>query len=176
MDFSNVKKITISAGEVKQIEVNGVVVWKGGYTNLVPSSINADGSIYNGKGYKEKTRVRSGGLEADFDDASTTGFIKVHDGAVVRLSGWTFGKSSAGNGINVADGSFANLGQRTMQPAYYGVLTAANSPVTEEDGVYTFVVPSGLNIAYIRVCGYDVSFMSKGPGESMIVTVNEEIT
>jgi len=40
MDLSNVKKITIDAGEVKQIEINGVIVWKGGYTNLIPTSID----------------------------------------------------------------------------------------------------------------------------------------
>ena len=33
------------------------------YTNLVPTSINSDGSIFNGTGYKDGYRLNSSGTE-----------------------------------------------------------------------------------------------------------------
>ena len=65
IDFTGVKAITIPEGKVKKITSNGVVLWKGGHTNLVPLSTEADGvTIYNGGlGYKNGYRIRSGGAE-----------------------------------------------------------------------------------------------------------------
>lgn len=174
LDFSQIKGVAIPDGNVVRIELNGVLVWKAGPANRVPVSISADGSVYNGTGYKAGTRVRSGGAEAENYGASCTGFIRVSGGDVVRLSGWDFSGVSSANAINVSDEGFVNLGQVTTQPAYYGVLTAENSPIAEDGGVYTYVVPSGLGIAYIRVTGF-IDHDGDGPGADMFVTVNEEI-
>ena len=184
MDFSNVKKITISAGEVKQIEINGVVVWRGGYTNLVPSSINADGSVYNGTGYKDDYRIRSGGAEAESSNAACTGFIKVNAGDAVRFSGipwFESGDAGSSDALNVADASFTNLGQFTiLQNAMYGIFTqaaykdyAAASVVEEKTGVWKWIVPAGAGIAYVRITAFDNE--GEKTGKDMIVTVNEEI-
>lgn len=184
MDFSNVKKISISAGDVKQIEINGVVVWKSGYKNWVPLSINADGSIYNnGLGYKESTRIRSGGEEGAHSGGVCTGFIRVNPGDVIRVGGCEFDATSNANAINASNNSFVNIGQLTSNYASggYGIFAGEylnyswKSVVKESDGVWKWVVPPAASgVAYIRVTGY-FSVGAGGKGKSLIVTINEEI-
>lgn len=156
---------------------------KAGYTNQVPISINPDGSIYNGTGYKNGYRIRSGGAEATSSGASCTGFIPVKPNDVVRVSGWNMKTTSgtgSNNAINIADVNFNNLGQWAANSEWgYGNLQgtsyAKNAYMVEEStGVYKWIVPPTDvgNIAYIRVSGHT------GFGETghlMIVTVNEEI-
>lgn len=149
------------------------------YTNRVSTSINADGSIYNGIGYKDGYRVRSGGAEGEMANNSCTGYIKVSPGDVIRISGWDFTVYGAGNALNVADASFSNLGQFTMQPSNYGIFLSswtaydASSVVEESDGIWKWVVPPAESgVEYIRVSGYATS---SSPGSKMIVTINEAI-
>lgn len=182
LDFSQVKAVAIPEGDVIKIEVSGVVIWKKGPTNRVPLSINADGSIYNGTGYKNGYRVRSGGLEAAESVSACTGFIKVSPGDVVRFSGapWFEGTSSS-NALNAADASFTNIGQFTMgQNARYGIFEsayksyAASSIVEEKTGVWRWVVPPAASgVAYIRISASGIT--NGAPGAKMIVTINEEI-
>lgn len=156
---------------------------KAGYTNQVPISINPDGSIYNGGlGYKNKTRVRSGGAEATSDGASCTGFILVKPNDVVRVSGWNMKATSgtgSNNSINIADADFNNLGQWAANNNYgYGNLQgtsyAKNDYMVEETtGVYKWIVPPAeYGAAYIRVSGHTGYGAT---GHLMIVTVNEKI-
>lgn len=184
LDFSQIKAVAIPDGDVVKIEINGTLVWKKGPTNWVPLSINADGSIYNnGKGYKDGYRVRSGGAEQASGNTSCTGFIKVNPGDVVRFTGapWFTGTASQ-NALNVANSSFANIGQFTMgQGAVYGIFEsaykayAASSIVEESEGVWRWVVPPAASgVAYIRITAYD--YENGAPGSKMIVTINEEIT
>lgn len=186
MDFSKVKAIKIPEGYVKKIVTNrgGVTLWEVPYVNMVPLSIDTDGSIYNGGlGYKNGYRVRSGGTEASSNNGACTGFIPVNGGDVVRISGVIFSYAQNGNAINVADSSFTNIGQFTMLPAQYGIFArgaayaayAQDSVVEESDGVWKWVVPPAASgVAYIRVSGQNSSGTS--PGANLIVTVNEEIT
>ena len=164
-----------SAGE----QIIGTLVISGGYTNQVPISINADGTIYNsGLGYKNGYRVRSGGAEAASNGATCTGFIPVKPSDIIRLKGWDMKVNNTANSINIYDSSFTNLGQWAANSAYgYGTLAgtdyAKNDYMVEETtGVYKWVVPPTDvgNIAYIRVSGN-----TGGIGANMIVTVNEEI-
>lgn len=86
------------------------------------------------------------------------------------------------NAINVYDGNHANLGQITANnPIYgYGIFDSAqyksynwggeNGVKEEKTGVYAWTIPTGADIAYIRVTGY-----TGGDGSKMIVTINEEI-
>ena len=180
IDFTGVKAITIPEGKVKKItrKSNGDVLWKGGHTNLVPLSTEADGkTIYNGGlGYKNGYRIRSGGAEASYGNVSCTGFIKATAGDVVRLDGYDVkNNSGAGNAINVFDGNRTNLGQIVCNnPSSYGCFNSTginwDDVIAEGNGVYYWIVPSGYNIAYMRVTGY-----TNEDGSKMIVTVNEEI-
>lgn len=184
LDFSQVKGVAIPDGDVVKIGINGMIVWKAGPTNRVPLSIDTDGSIYNGTGYKDGYRVRSSGAESASDGAAITGFIKVSAGDVIRLSGWDFGSTTGTNCINAYNSSFTNLGQLTMQPANYGIFASgaayaaygSSSVVKESDGVWKWIVPPAASgAAYIRVTAINYE-SGNNHGKDMIVTINEEIT
>lgn len=151
------------------------------YTNLVRTSIDSDGSIYNGTGYKNGYRIRSGGAEGALNTAACTGFIKVKAGDTIRISGCEFFATTNGNAINVCDSTFATVGQTTKNSTYgYGEFEGAwadyqihNSCVEESAGIYKWIVPPvKTDPAYIRISGYN---SSGGNGAALIVTVNEPI-
>lgn len=150
-----------------------LTVWKKySYTNQVPISIDTDGSIYNGVGYKDDYRIRSGGGYAAQVGARHTGYIPAVAGDIIRLSGWNFNHSSASNAINFSNAEFTSIGQFTTQPASYGIILGNPPDVTVADDVYEFTVPDNSDITYIRVTGmHDYQVLPP----SMIVTVNEEI-
>lgn len=164
-----------SAGE----KIVGTLVISGGYTNQVPISINADGTIYNDIGYKNGYRVRSSGAEQAFGGASCTGYIKVKPNDVIRISGWNIKDNAyTANAINISDSKFTNLGQWSAQySGGYGNLAGtdyakAEAMIDEGNGVYKWQIPPAdfCETAYIRVGG-----ITNDDGSVMIVTVNEEI-
>lgn len=61
------------------------------YTNQIPISTDADGSVFNGTGYRAATRISSSSGVASIANANatypsfTTGFIPVKKGDVIRL-------------------------------------------------------------------------------------------
>lgn len=177
MNFASVKKIVIPEGVVKKIECNGVVLWKS-FTNLVPTSIDTDGSIYNGGlGYKNGYRIRSSGAEGTATNGACTGFIPLKANDVVRLSGYDANYNTTANAINVYDAKFSNLGQvtPTFPTSGYNLFGTYkeygwHSVVENPNGVYVWTVPPVTDIAYMRVSGYTTD------GSKMIVTVNEEIS
>lgn len=182
LEFGTYRRMQIPEGRVRQIAraSDGLVLWRAGYVNQVPLSADgSDGSIYNGTGYRNGYRVRSGGAEAEFSGAACTGFIAVNPGDVVRLSGWAFDYGTSANAINAADGGFQNIGQFTTQPAAYGIFESPygaygpSSVVEETEGVWKWVVPPAESgVQYIRVTGVDADGIQ---GQDMIVTINEEI-
>lgn len=179
MNLPQCKKLVIGGVQLKKLLINGVQAWKSGYTNRVPESIDENGNIYNGRGYKNGYRVRSGGAEGALSGGACTGFIAVKGGDVVRFSGWDFSYPQNGNAVNISNASFANIGQFTTHPAAYGIFASGytayslSSVVRESDGVWKWIVPPAASgAAYIRISGYDAG---GAPGARMIVTVNEEI-
>jgi hypothetical protein len=171
-DFSSLKKLSIDGVSLKQLFVGGIQVFKSGYTNQVPLSIDTDGNLYNGVGYKDGYRIRSGGAEAEQPGARVTGFIPACAGDIIRLTGWNFGFAAGANAVNFADASFSNLGQFTQQPSGYGICLGNIPTVTVTEDVYQFTVPENVSITYIRVTGYH-DYNTLPP--DMIITVNEEI-
>jgi hypothetical protein len=149
--------------------------------NKVPSSIDVDGTIYNGTGYKNGYRVRSGGGESSHGWTSCTGYIAVQPGDIIRLNGWDFNTIDIANAINVYDKDFNCLGQFTRQPASYGIFASwetggaeaygNNSVSQEQNGIWAWTVPpKEFGVAYIRVSGY-----TKAHGEIMLVSINTTI-
>lgn len=175
MNFKNVKKVTIPEGKVKRILSGSTVLWKGGYTNWVPLSTTEDGkTIYNGGlGYKNSYRVRSGGAETSNDNSSCTGFIPVKPLSIIRIAGCNL-TASVDSAINVADASFANIGQ-VAGSGNYGIFASTykaynNTTMTQKDGYWQWVVPpEASGVKYIRVTGFTKR------GSELIVTVDEEI-
>lgn len=183
MDFSNVKKITIAAGDVKQIEIDGVVVWKSGHTNLVPTSIDTDGSIYNGCGYVDGYRLSSSGALKAQDNTVTTGFIKATQNDVIRMAGTKWDKTPGYNYIVLYDANFNLLETINRNAAGEGYVSTHGwsflgkgrvdknkTTVTIENDIAIFNIGllSGYEYTYVRISAY-------GKGEDMVITVNEEI-
>lgn len=146
------------------------------YTNLLPSAIDTDGSIYNGVGWKEGYRLSSDGAPTGQNGSYLTGFIPVKFGDVVHLknvkwqNGVTTGLNSGNQRVSFYDANKVHLGQ-TNAIGLGGTL----SGVKDENGIWTqFTVKnwSGVdlgNAAYFRLNCAEIS------GDS-IITVNEEIT
>lgn len=135
------------------------------YTNLVPTSIDADGSVFNDVGYQNGYRLSSSGTTKAESGKTVTGFMPCGSQGVVRVAGldWT-----TGGYINYYDSSFGFLGAFAYNARYEFCQGDAWTweKTSELTTVYTIADD---RIAYIRV-----SLI--GTGDKLIVTVNEEIT
>lgn len=146
------------------------------YTNLLPSATDADGSIYNGVGWKEGYRINGSGEPEEINGSYLTGFIPIKMGDIVHLKnvkwqyGVTTGLSSANQRVSFYDANKTQLAQATGT-SLGGVL----SGVKDDNNIWTqFTVKnfSGVTLdkaAYFRLNCAEIS------GDS-IITVNEEIT
>jgi hypothetical protein len=155
----------------------------------VKFSTEADGvTIYNAPlGYKQKTRVRSGGAETTQGYATCTGYIPVKPGDVIRVNPGSgpysgFANGSVGSAINVSDVSFTNIGQivgNTTGSGIFGPGAAYaaynSSSVVQKDNYWQWTVPpSGSKVAFIRVTGGTGSDYNGTSHSALIVTINEE--
>lgn len=185
-NFANYKRLDIPEGRVKQIKrkSDGAVLWESGYVNMVPLSIDADGSIYNGTGYIEGYRLSSSGELKDQADTVTTGFIPAGRGDLVRMAGvsWPSTSTVGYSYFVLYDANFNRLDHINMSGSenvqngwsYSGrvIVDSTKTYVTIDDiGVTTFDIATknDAEYAYIRIS-------AEGNGADMIVTVNEEIT
>lgn len=177
--LNNLKLLSIGGYALKQLKVNGIQVWIApvSYTNQVPISIDTDGSIFNDIGWIGGYRVRSTGGLAEAEYTATTGYIPVSAGDIIRFKISQYGswdEVHAGNCMCYCSEDFTALGSFTQQPAYYGICTAANSVITEADGIYSFIVPDNPDICYLRMSVRGT--MADGShGASLIVAANESI-
>lgn len=190
MDFSQLKKLSIPDGEVKQIARDGVVLWAAKtFTNQVPISTDTDGSIFNGVGYIENRRLSSsGGLSGSAQNGSvTTGFIPFPNGdkTVIRMKGVEWLNAYANYGghyyILFYDANKTILTQGVYvssqdYSSYSHVVTIAR----DANGIETVAFNKDYGTTngwlqavrqqakYIRITAY-------GKGADMIVTIDEEI-
>ncbi len=185
-NFADYVRLSIPEGVVKKItrKSDGTVLWKAGYVNMVPLSIDSSGAIYNGTGYKEGYRVRSGGAEATMSNAVCTGFIPFVYGDILRIYPY-FNGSNTVNALNFYDASFGILGQRTDSGSLYGICADDSTwkEIRTNTGGCTVIdisaVSNGGDIAYVRLShmmGEESSTIQVSSGSELIVTVNEEIT
>lgn len=187
-DFSAYPRIEIPEGRVKQIAraSDGLVLWKTGYINQVPLSIDTDGSVYQGVGYLEGYRLSSSGSLKEQDGSVATGFIPCTPSDVIRLAGVSWKPTVTGGYSYIVfyDSDFLTLD--TLNCHYTATESnnvsnlnggsvlvqnkEAHNITTDENGITTFDLSyvSGADFAYIRISAF-------GSGEDMIVTINEEI-
>lgn len=145
------------------------------YTNLVPTSIDTDGSIYNGTGYKEGYRLNSSGVPAELAGAVHSGFIP-YDGEVIRMWGTTSANSSnSGNYIGLYDANFAKIYVLSSGNAVsYGGTWEA------KDGKYMLTLDpeTCTNTAtknYLASAKYIRVSWAVGTGANLVVTLDEPI-
>lgn len=195
MDFSKVKSITIPEGKVKQILLGSTVLWKSGYTNMLPNSIDTDGSIFDGVGYRNGYRLNSSGGLSEQSNTFTTGFIPCTANSLIRLGGPGitypgYGDNSAYCYLCFYDANFNCLGSQSNQrnsqystgirTLYRGIVvsnekystnSSTNNPRLDEHDVAVFdnySFTDGSQVAYFRINGI-------GDGVHAVVTVNDEI-
>lgn len=155
------------------------------YTNLVPTSVDENGAVFNGTGYQNNARINSSGVVSTSNaaNATVTGFIKVSGGDIVRVKGGNFTSTDAGGGnansIGVYGSTKNHLGTATAGGSAYGIFGSGytayefSSVVEEATGIYKWVVPPAASgVEWIRLSSMGTS----APGANLIVTVNQEIT
>ena len=179
MNLGNVKSWSISQGLVKKVVSGGVTLWeKMSYINRVKTSIDTDGSIYNGTGYIGRKRLSSSGVLKDADYASATGYISASSGAIVRIKGVDWNNTSYCY-VCAYNASFGFISAVNSNGEYGGGTVSRNGDLA------TVTLNNNSNIAYVRVsavhssadAGYtSVAKPIEGPGSYLIVTINQEIT
>lgn len=167
----------------------------GGYNNLVTTSIDKDGSLFNSTGYIAGQTLNASDAGATTTEKSgvvATGYMPVKYKDVIRMSGTTW-KNSSGSKIMFFDKNFMGVGgyqgngYTIMSPT--SVTGEANNKsvlqdkslqsVSTVDGVVTFNLKfydvdtgnngwSGNRVAYMRIS-------ASGSGSDMVVTTNQEI-
>ena len=160
-----------------------------GYTNLVATSIDTDGSIFNGVGYKDEYRLNSSGAVAAQTDSTATGFMPAAKGDVFRITGVRFGTSATAGVygyVSIYDTSKTKLQSVSVDaylgsPSSYGfaITPTPSSGYVYPTDVYTIDFANAPDsMAFVRFSSSiaPIDNIAKQSGADMIVTVNEEIT
>ena len=184
MGGTDITSTAYSGGVVTIASVTGKIIitavaTKPNYTNQIPISTDTDGSIYNGKGFKEETRISasSGTISAN-TAVDLTGFIPCTSGDIVRMKDIAFVWATMG-GTGGLHFYAANKTTKIVSAniSENGTLENLNNTYKceydDNGNVIAFTVlhrsSSETPIAYVRICASDITTES-------IVTVNEEIT
>lgn len=167
-----VKVINVGRGDSRNLTIPDVIM----YTNQIPISINKDGTIYNGKGYKENTRINSSDVDTTATGWETTGFIPIKIGDTVRFKNCGFLDMTGALGsspracFRFYDSNFAYITVSTnYSPS--SLPSDAWSPVYGDDGnIVQVKIPTSYkaSTAYVRITAADINANS-------IITINEEI-
>lgn len=148
------------------------------FTNLVPRSINPDGSDFNvdGDGYDNDAYINSSGVVAAKKGYTTTGFIPVTAGVkTIRVAGEGISIdpiytriASYDENFNFLTGSpYQNMGVQHSSGVYYqGKLIDEDSTVITLELEKVSILAKGV---YLRVC-------TPGDGANLVVTVDEEVS
>lgn len=175
--FDNAETVTLAGKVVEKLVLDGKTIYEKvlqKYKNWVPYSIDTDRSIFNGTGWIGKTRLSSSGATKDADYASTTGYIPAKAGDVVRIAGtgWLDSNYLSTNYICTYDSNFNFIAAVNNGGSYGG------GTVSGDLNVAVVTLNNTSTIAYIRVSSSDASGKPvgvDGPGDNLIVTINEEI-
>ena len=142
------------------------------FKNLVPTSINTDGSVYNGKGYQNGAGLSNSGATTTGLSCTVTGFMPVGDTPyhTYRVAGSNIGFDIYGCNICFYNSNFENV--RTITYAKIGTDSNYGTLTTEETTLLTFTTDAYVggieNAAYIRVA-------VRGSCSDLVVTIDEKV-
>ena len=163
----------------KIIGITGEASTEGGYINQIPLSIDTDGSVYNGTGYREGTRLNSSGavkeITESYFDASvcTTGFIPCKMGDRIHLQGLVIDPADEQAGsynVHVYDSGFAVAATSSWKN-----LSIESEITTGVDGCVTLITLSEGTTLGAPTCAY-IRLSARGIDGESVVTVNQAIT
>ena len=129
---------------------------KADYTNVIPLSVDEDGNIYNGQGWKSGYRLNSSGVETEQSGMCLTGFIPASN-SVVRLKN-----------VTPEGTKDAYIATYTEDKTFKNVLAFSNICTQNDQGIYEGTLPQTETTAFIR-------FSLGTIDETSIITVDEEI-
>lgn len=189
MDLSVFKNLSIGNVGLRELYIGGVLVWKAiTYKNWVPASIDTDGSIFNGVGYKENVRLSStGGISGSSQNGSvTTGFIPWYgDTTYLRMKGvaWLNANVSGTSNhyyVNCYDSSKKFLDYFAAAEYRGGGMNHIATVSRDANGIETIKFSetygtTNTKLQCFRRASY-IRITAAGKGADMIVTLNEEIT
>lgn len=149
------------------------------YTNLVPTAIGPNGSVFNKTGYLDGYRIKSSGIEVAQEGSSATGFIPFSIGDTLRIGGegvlWNKEDTTLSTTIYAYDNNFNpitgqcilnNYGKLTKENGAYVYVLGSDTEVINGSGGNTKITSE--NVAYIRVSAVC-------NGANLIITKNQEI-
>lgn len=148
------------------------------YTNLVTTSIDTSGAIYNGTGYKDGYRIGSSGSESAYSGYVATGYIALPaDGNsyTLRLGGTDISWDTYGCQLCLYDSNFTKL-STSMNYNQIGNANFGTWDTTEDNTAFavTFYDASdGMNSEFTTAAYMRIS--AKGSGANMVVTINNPI-
>lgn len=164
----------------------GTLERTGNCTNQIPLSTDADGHIYNGVGYAEKTRISSSGVPKTlaYPDAPhgvfLTGFIPVKPGDVIRMKNCYLDVTAVladkhllyGNMPSAIPTVFYDAGKNQLAQVMWESMHQPNdwlSCTVDAEGYVTEFTVTG-DAAYMRISPAPV-----GSAADAVITVNEQI-
>ena len=119
------------------------------YTNLLPTAISENGSVYFGCGYQNGVRLNSSGEIIKSRQSCVTGFIPCIAGSQLTVYGSKGPLGTHGNYVAGYDANFALLG------VYYMESMSGISAIADEKNLYTYScklsASAFTNATYIRI-------------------------
>lgn len=150
------------------------------YTNMVSTSIDSSGAVYNTTGYKQGYRLNSSGGESALEGAIVSGFIPITAlSNVIRVYGLnkTAHSYAAGNNILLYNASFTKVGHNGCSGDSDADFNVAVDATT---GTKRFeITPSAITDWNGTTSGavyFRVSLSACSDPSKFIVTINEEVT
>lgn len=173
IDFSTIKNLTFDGVELKELYINNTKIWENSYTNLVPTSIDLDGSIFNGTGYQDGHRLSSSGAIKVQNNTCVCGLIPAKNGDIIRSYGCDWNTSREYGDyytyIGFYDANKNWLGSWNNYNTNNNYPNIVNCEIIEHgNGIITYKPNVAVPYFYVRLALW-------GEGKDLIVTVNEII-
>ena len=151
--------------------------------NWVEYAVDTDGSLYNGRGYKDDTRLSSsGGVSGSPQTGSVvTGFIPWKNGDVIRMKGakW-LGMSAEHSGHHFYINFYKTASKTFIEGINDTGYASNNAPATivydSATGVTTIDINESSEFGKAIASAEWFRINAYGKGADLIVTVNQEIT
>lgn len=172
---------TISiASVIGNVVITAFAEAQASYTNLVRTSIDSNGSIYNGVGYLDGKYMSGGAPSSSADaNATITGYIQINSisttGDVYRFKG--VGEPTASHTrMAICNASFAKISEVNsfLGSAVPSVFTLSTETASDGTTVYVLTVNHKISGSYSSAKYFRFSFDGTS-GSNLVITCNEEI-
>ena len=175
----NFYRLRVQLADVWIADTDGEEEIPVGLVNLVATSIDTNGAIYNGGlGYKNDVRLSSSsGAESTLSGAAVSGFIPFEYGKVIRMVGATGAVNAPGMYLAFYDSNFTKVAVQYLNAICvepHGAYTLRSDGLYEAK-VDTSTFASGIMYDNMIASSYIRVSLNPCEGGNMIVTYDQEI-